>query len=167
MQIFEFSPLFTVILCITLWLIFQVSIAVLCMKINDKHFSSTSFLYRTRRWEKNGEIYEKIFKIRRWKKLLPDGGAIMKGGYKKRHIDITSTDNLEKFVIESCRGELAHLLSILPFWIFGFFAPARIILYMLIYAVFINFPCIIAQRYNRPRVIKLLEKARRRSETLK
>lgn len=167
MQIFELSTAFTIILSGILWFIFQASISLICLKIDDKYLFYTSFIFRTRPWEKNGEIYNKIFKIRKWKNLLPDGGAIMKNGFRKKHLSNTSADNLEKFVIESCRAELAHLLSILPFWIFGLFAPARIIIYMLIYAILVNFPCIIAQRYNRPRVVRLLERMQRQTKNSK
>ncbi|MEA5061120.1 MAG: hypothetical protein VB015_01720 [Erysipelotrichaceae bacterium] len=62
-----------------------------------------------------------------------------------------------QFLIESARGELTHWLAILPFWVFGFFAPSYIIPIMLAYALIVNLPCIIVQRYNRPRIKKLLK----------
>jgi glycosyl-4,4'-diaponeurosporenoate acyltransferase len=40
-------------------------------------------------------------------------------------------------------------------------------LYMLIYALLINLPCIIAQRYNRPRVAKVLAKIKERDNRRK
>lgn len=51
-----------------------------------------------------------------------------------------------------------HWLGILPFWVFGLFAPPGVIWIMLAYALIVNLPCIIAQRYNRPRVYALLKK---------
>ncbi len=167
MQLFYFSQKVTIALLILLWPVFQVSIALLCMKIKDSRFSSDSFLFRTRNWEDNGEIYDKVFRIRKWKKLLPDGGALTKGGYSKKSLSDTTTQNLEKYIVESCRAEYSHALSILPFWVFGLFAPARIMLYMLIYALLINLPCIIAQRYNRPRVAKVLAKIKERDNRRK
>jgi len=166
MQIFEFSPKVTIIIFILLWPLLQLSISFLCILVNDKHFNYRSFFYKTGSWENNGEIYNKVFMIRKWKKFLPDGGAIMKG-YKKKHLDNMSKENLEKYLIESCRAELQHWLSIFPFWIFGFFAPARVLIYMLIYAVAVNLPCIIAQRYNRPRIVKLLIKMEHRANIKK
>ena len=162
MQIFEFSPVLTLVIFVLLWPILQLSLSYVCKLFDDKHFHYSYFIYRTHSWENNGEIYNKIFKIRKWKKFLPDGGAIMKG-YKKKHLDNMSRENLEKFLVESCRAELQHWISIFPFWIFGFFAPARVMIYMLIYAVAVNLPCIIAQRYNRPRIVKLLVKMNHRA----
>jgi glycosyl-4,4'-diaponeurosporenoate acyltransferase len=163
MQIVEFtSPLLNVFAVVLFWTILQIAIPVICLKIKDKHFSSGSFFFRPRKWEKNGDIYESVFRIKKWKKLLPDGGAAMKGGFQKKHIDASSSEKLERFIVESCRGEFAHWLLILPFWIVGFFAPPIVILVMLLYSIAANIPCIIAQRYNRPRVIRLLEKMNRR-----
>ena len=144
-----------------LWPVIQVSASLICLAMDASRFAYTSALSRTRKWEKNGEIYQKIFRVRSWKKFLPDGGAHMKGGYAKKHPHITTKESLELYLVESCRGELAHILAILPFWVFGFFGPARIILYMFIYALVLNLPCIITQRYNRPRVVRLLQKLER------
>ncbi len=165
MQIIEFkSPLSNILFVIVFWTILQITIPVICMKAADKHFSPESFLFRTRKWEKNGKIYETLFKIKKWKNLLPDGGAVIKGGFQKKHIDILSIEKLDKFIVESCRGELAHWLLILPFWTVGFFSPPIVMLVMFVYSVFANVPCIIAQRYNRPRVTGLINRLNRRDK---
>ncbi len=166
MQIIELTPICTLALCIILWPVIQAAISILCLLIKDKHLSNSSFIFKTHSWEAGGEIYNRFFKIRKWKKFLPDGAAVLKSGYKKKHLNNSSIENLEKFVIESCRAELQHWLSILPFWIFGLFAPTYILKYMLIYALIVNLPCAIAQRYNRPRVVNLLKKMKSRTEIL-
>lgn len=81
-----------------------------------------------------------------------------KKGYKKRELDNFSEENLVRFLRESCRAELTHWLVILPFWVFGFFLTATETWVMLLYGLLANLPCIIVQRYNRPRFLKLLEK---------
>lgn len=161
LQIFYLPDYQTIILFILLWTAFQGSVALASLRIKDSHFSCQSFLYRSRSWEKNGEIYQRIFKVRSWKRYLPDAGELIKGGYSKRHLNTHTKEHLEKFLIESCRAELAHMVSISPFWVFGFFAPARVILVVFLYSVAVNLPCIIAQRYNRPRIIRLLQGAER------
>lgn len=157
MQIFYFPEWITVLIFIGLWFVFQGGAALYCFKKPDSYFAKDSWLYKTRNWEKQGTIYNKIFYIRKWKGLLPDGGALF-GGYAKKHIKNTSENNLEKFVLESRRAELTHWLAILPFWVFGFFADIWIIPIMLVYAILVNMPCIMAQRYNRPRIHQLLKK---------
>ncbi|MBP7237386.1 MAG: hypothetical protein KBA07_05020 [Petrotogaceae bacterium] len=158
MQIFFLPQWLTIFLCFILWPVIQISIAVLCTKIPQSKFSYSSGIFKPHRWEKNGSIYQTLFKVKKWKKFLPDGGAVMKNGYRKKRLRNYSVIELEKFLAESCRAELVHLLAILPFWIFGFFAPIEILVYMFIYAVSVNFPCIIVQRYNRPRILHLMEK---------
>lgn len=145
------------------WAVLQSGISLICFHMPDRWFKPSSRLFRTRKWEKDGELYNTVFGIRRWKKHLPDGAKTYKGGFSKKHIDTSSREALEKFVIESCRAELAHLLAIVPFWVFGFFAPPFVIPIMFAYALLVNLPCMIAQRYNRPRVIKHLERLDRRA----
>lgn len=158
MQIFFLSSGWTIALCFILWPIFQIASALICLKVPDKYFSPQGILFKERKWEKGGKLYEKVFKIKKWKRFLPDGGAAIKGGYKKRHLTNYSKENLERFMIETCRGELTHFIAILPFWIFGLFSPNIVILIMFIYAIIVNFPCVIAQRYNRHRIVRLFEK---------
>lgn len=158
MQIFFLSDWVMLILFIVLWFCFQAGPAWFCFHKSDDYFRNDSFLYRTRSWEKNGSFYEKWFMIKRWKKYLPDGGGLFKNGYAKRQIADFSIENLERYLLESRRAELTHWLAIFPFWVFGLFAPPSVIWIMLVYALLVNLPCIIAQRYNRPRIMKLLKK---------
>ncbi|MFA7673131.1 MAG: glycosyl-4,4'-diaponeurosporenoate acyltransferase [Clostridia bacterium] len=158
MQIFFLSDELMIALCLILWLVFQLSAVVICLKMPDRYFSPDRFLYRGHKWEVNGIFYEKVLKIRKWKHLLPDGGAIVKSGFSKKHLTDHSKENLERFQTETCRAELTHFLAILPFWIFGLFTPPIVILFMFIYAVAVNMPCIITQRYNRIRLARVLKK---------
>lgn len=158
MQILFLPTGWTVVLCISGWFLFQLAAALVCLMLPERIFSPDRFLFRKRDWEQGGRIYKRLFRVERWKHLLPDGAAITKGGYRKKKLTDFSRDNLDRFLMESCRAELTHLLAILPFWIFGFIGPPRIIWYMLVYALTVNLPCMIVQRYNRPRVGALIDK---------
>ena len=164
MRLFYFSNVITILLCFALWLVFQVSAAVLCLNLPDKVFHPDAFFFRSHRWEQNGRVYDKIFLVKRWKHLLPDGGAVWKKkGYQKKTLTDFSEQNLNRFLVESARGESSHWLAILPFWVFGLFAPPEVIWIMLAYALAVNVPCIIAQRYNRPRILALMAHRKRSS----
>lgn len=156
MQILFLSDLWTVILCFVLWGGFQSLAAFICFLIPDIYYKPGSWVFRSHKWEKEGKIYVKILKVNKWKKYLPDGGAAFKKGYKKRNFTNYTRQGMEKYLVESCRGEMSHWLAIIPFWVFGFIAPIWIIIPMFLYALAINIPCIVAQRYNRPRFIALL-----------
>jgi glycosyl-4,4'-diaponeurosporenoate acyltransferase len=101
--------------------------------------------------------------VHKWKRFLPDGGAFVKGGFRKKTVRV-DPDGLSRYLTESCRGELTHWLAILPFWIFGFFLPGKLIWLMLSYAIVVNIPCIVVLRYNRPRVSGILA-VRNREDT--
>ncbi len=159
MRILFLPDVLTILLCILVWPLFQVGVALICVYLPDRYFSPDSFLFRSHRFEREGRIYDRIFRVNRWKHLLPDGGVFWKKrGYQKKRLFSFSEQNLKKFLVESSRGELSHWLAILPFWVFGLIAPPQVIWYMLMYALLVNLPCIITQRYNRPRISNLLHK---------
>jgi glycosyl-4,4'-diaponeurosporenoate acyltransferase len=157
MQFFHLSQLATILLIFAIWAAVPLAFAWFCLFLPDRQFDPNRFLWRAHRWERGGRVYESAFHVKRWKHLLPDGGGIFQSrGYQKRRLKDHSEENLRRFLIESARGELTHWLGILPFWVFGLFAPPYIVWIMLVYALAANLPCIIAQRYNRPRVSALL-----------
>ena len=157
MRVIFLSDTLTILLCFVVWPVLQVSAALLCLYLPDRCFSPDAFLFRAHRFEKSGAIYDRLFKISRWKHLLPDGGMVFKkSGFRKKKLDSFSKEHLHRFLVESARGELTHWLAILPFWVFGFFTPPPVMWIMLLYALLVNLPCILAQRYNRPRVEQLL-----------
>ena len=159
MQIFFFSAPVTIVLFFAIWGIVPLILACLCLLIPDRFFEPTRFFWRTHAFERGGSIYERVFHIRSWKHHLPDGGGVWKKrSYKKKSLTDFSEQNLKRFLIETSRGELVHWLGIFPFWVFGLFAPPVVIWIMLCYALLVNLPCIIAQRYNRPRVYALYQK---------
>jgi len=161
-----FLPLpWTLALCFGGWFFIQSGAAWLCFRMPDLWFRPDHFPFRPTRWEAKGRLYA-FLRVHRWKRWLPDGAAAVKGGYRKKKLTDFSERNLERFVIESCRGELTHLLAILPFWVFGFIGPPAILWLMLAYALAVNVPCIIAQRYNRPRVLSLLRLYREKAKAL-
>ena len=64
----------TILLCFLVWLVLQVSAALVCLNLPDRFFSPDSFFFRSHRFENGGRIYNTIFLVKRWKHLLPDGG---------------------------------------------------------------------------------------------
>jgi len=158
MQIFYLPDPWLLLLFFILWPAFQLTAMLIANKLPDRFYSTDSFLFQTRGWEDDGKIYDKLFKVKKWKRYLPDGAAVFKRGYKKKHLSDYSRPNLQRYLVESCRAEMTHLLAIFPFWAFGFFAPPIVVFYMFLYSLAVNVPCMIAQRYNRPRFIKLMAK---------
>jgi glycosyl-4,4'-diaponeurosporenoate acyltransferase len=116
------------------------------------------WLYRERPWERGGEIYQKFFRVRRWKAKLPDIGDFFKWRFSKKHLKKPSQSYIETFLTESCKAEFAHWMIILSSPVFLLLGGPKSFAQFFLISVALNLPYIIIQRYNRPRLIKLLVK---------
>lgn len=137
---------------IVVWLFFHMLISLLCMKIPDEWFITNKHLFKQLSWEKDGQIWDDIFSIRKWKSKLPDASLFMKKAYNKKSMRDTSLETFNKFIIETRRAEFTHWVSILPAPVFFIWNPVWARLIIIIYALVANIPFILAQRYNRPRL---------------
>ncbi len=158
MQIVYFPSWVSITLCFIAWPVIQISIALFVRSMPENFFCVENFPFRDYKFEKSGKFYEKYFRIKLWKKYLPDGSAITGVGLKKKHLTDVSEMNLKYYLSESCRAELIHLLAIPPFVLFGLFCPFYVVFIMFFYALAVNLPCLITQRYNRPRIERILKR---------
>jgi glycosyl-4,4'-diaponeurosporenoate acyltransferase len=60
------------------------------------------------------------------------------------------------------RGEVAHWWSVLAAPVLAFAWPAAVVVPMLVVALAVNVPCIVALRFNRSRIACLLAAPQRR-----
>lgn len=158
MRIIFLPDTITVILFFIIWPIIQVGGALIALYIPNRFYSYKKFLFKSYNFEKNGKIYQTLFKVKKWKHLLPDGASVWKKkGYQKKHITSFDIDNLNMFLIESCRAEMTHIIPVCLFWVFFLITTPLIGWIMFLYSLIVNLPCIIAQRYNRPRIEKLIK----------
>lgn len=156
MRIIFLSGLETLVLDIFAWVVFHLSIGYSCSRIPIERFDPQKSRYQTKTWEKDGEIYQKLFHVKEWKKFIPSGAAVYKGAYEIKHIHSFNIDNITRWLKESCRAEFCHWVMILPGFLFFLWNSVEMGLCMVAYAVLNNFVPIIMQRYNRPRVRKIL-----------
>lgn len=161
MQIIELPILLTIVIDFIAWFIIHIAAAVFTLKLPDRFFAKDSWIYRTRQWEKSGKIWDDIFKVKSWKEKLPDGAAILGQGFAKNQLKETDALYFEKFVLESRRAEFTHYLAMLPAVLFFLWNPAWVGIIMIFYAIFANVPCILAQRYNRPRFARAAKRMKR------
>lgn len=158
MRIFYWSDATTIGLSFILWPILQILAAVFCHLLPKQVLSPNVFFFRAHSFEEEGEIYQRLLRVRHWKGKAPDGGSIVPGTFKKKHLEKIDPDTLRQFLLESCRAELIHWLAIPPFVLFGFFVSNLALALMFLYAVGVNLPFVVIQRYNRPRVQRLLKR---------
>ncbi len=157
MRLIYLPTFWTIVVDFIAWFIIHVGVVLLIIHIPSKSFDSEGWLYRVRRWEKNGDIYTKIFKIRKWKENLPDGSKLLKyKGFPKKRLEEKNQLYFTSFLQETCRAELTHCIIMLFAPLFFLWNKPGVGWIMIFYALIENLPLIMAQRYNRIRFKRLL-----------
>jgi glycosyl-4,4'-diaponeurosporenoate acyltransferase len=87
---------------------------------------------------------------------------MFRGGFAKANLQTASPEYLERFLRETWRGELVHWLALLTIPVFGVWNPWWGVAVNGAVAVAVNFPCILALRYNRARFHRLLTRLAQR-----
>ena len=108
--------------------------------------------------EKTRRFYEGYLGIKRWKDSLPDAARWFSGGFAKGQLRDANPDYLRRFVRETWRGELCHWFALGCAPVFLLWNPWWADLIMVGYGLLANLPCILAQRYNRLRLRRLLSR---------
>jgi glycosyl-4,4'-diaponeurosporenoate acyltransferase len=152
----QLSPGATVLVNVLGWLVVHLGVAWAVTQLDARRFDPRAWLFRERGRERAGQLYQRLFRIEAWKRLLPDGAALFRRGFRKKRLGNRSPEYLARFRVETCRSELAH-------WIVVGFAPLFFLwnspavgLLMIAYALLANLPCILTQRYNRCRLNRVL-----------
>jgi glycosyl-4,4'-diaponeurosporenoate acyltransferase len=158
MRLWTLPIVWTVVLNIIPWLAIHLGVAYIVTRMPAARFCPRAWIYGQRSWEAGGSLYERLFRIKAWKGLLPDAAPWFPGGFAKKSLQGLDRDYLERFVRETCRGELVHWITMLWTPIFFLWNPAWACLVIIGYALAANVPCILAQRYNRIRFTKVLRR---------
>jgi glycosyl-4,4'-diaponeurosporenoate acyltransferase len=152
MPVFQLSHFWIISLNIVVWLVIHLGMSYLCVKIPISFFKRELWWFRIRNWEYRGRAYKRVFKVKKWKGIVPDGGGLFKRGFPKKNLESSDTQYLKTFFYETKRAELTHWLTILPAPIFFFWNIWWAGIIMIAYALIVNIPCILLQRYNRARL---------------
>jgi glycosyl-4,4'-diaponeurosporenoate acyltransferase len=118
-------------------------------------FAGDSWVYRLRPIERGGRLYEQLA-IKRWKDRLPEAGALFAGGFSKRSVRTRDRALLEQFVVETRRAEWTHWTIMAATPVFVVWNWWWVEIAMVVYALAANLPCLLVQRYNRARLVRLL-----------
>lgn len=160
-QLVELPIMETILIDIVAWAFFHIAISLCMVAIPSSKFENDNNLYRIRELEKSNQLWSRLFQVKKWKHLIPDGTKIIQKGFEKKSLISKNRDYLFKFLIESRRAELTHWLSILPSIFFFLWNPLWAGWVMVVYALLFNIPIIIAQRYNRNRLERILSSKRK------
>lgn len=127
-------------------------------------FHPDRFPFRAWAWEKDGSVYRRLG-IQQWKDLVPDMSKILPDMVPKR-VDLRETaDNAMRLVQETCVAEAVHAaLMVLAVGIVLLCPNRWGVAIALFDALLLNLPYILIQRYNRPKLLRLAERLRRKEE---
>ena len=148
----ELPILWTIVLNVAGWLAIQLGFAWAFTKMPANWFNPPPPFA----WERRGHFYEASFRIKAWKDHLPDAARWFGGGFAKGTLAQKSPAYVERFVRETWRGELCHWAALACTPVFFLWNPWWGDLIIVAYALAANLPCILAQRYNRVRLQRLL-----------
>ncbi len=127
-------------------------------------FHPDRFPFKAWSWEQNGNIYKHLG-IQRWKDLVPDMSKILPDMIpKKVNLRETSADAMV-LVQETCVAEVIHAaLMALAIGIVILCPNGWGVAIALFDSLLLNLPYILIQRYNRPKLLRVAEKLRRKEE---
>ena len=122
-----------------------------------ENFNYTRFPFATFSFERGGKFYE-IFKIRKWKDILPDMSKYRKSMVPKKITKYRDASHYISLVMETCVAETVHFFLIV-FAIPCFFIGGHILgtICFIVWTVG-NLPFIMIQRYNRFRFLSFLKR---------
>ena len=130
-------------------------------------FDPEKGIFRSFPFEKDGRIYEKIG-IDKWQSKVPDMSRIFPSLMPPKNLSGSYEERLPVMINETCVAELSHIIiSIIGIPALWIFPGTGGIIVFLIFVFVLNFPFIIIQRYNRPRLVRLQKKLNERKERKK
>ncbi|MDB6147260.1 MAG: glycosyl-4,4-diaponeurosporenoate acyltransferase [Spartobacteria bacterium] len=162
-MLIELPMVWTTVFNVLAWLIIQLGLAWSFTQFSAQPFDYLNAIARPRDWERAGRFYERVFAIKRWKDKLPDASRMFRGGFAKANLQRATPEYIDRFLREPWRGELVHWLALLTLPLFAIWNPWWGVWVNAAVALSVNFPCILALRYNRARFLKLLARERRPS----
>lgn len=125
-----------------------------------ERFRSDAFPFKAHAREK--KLYE-LLRVKDWQAKVPDMSKIFKSIMPEKRINAETLADLPRMLQETCVAESVHavecVLGLVCLWLWpgvgGVITAA-------VYILLGNLPFIIIQRYNRPRLQRLLERRERR-----
>ena len=140
--------------------LWHIVVFLVSIKLPDTAFDPAKERYAPKPWERGGRWYRDVVKIQEWKDRLPQ--HIGRDGFSKKHLTEISVDYLDKFIMETCRGEWVHLKDCACAIVTLLINPLLVGILVSFLIMLANVPFAAVQRYNRFR-LQILRKRRLRA----
>jgi glycosyl-4,4'-diaponeurosporenoate acyltransferase len=148
----------TIVVDVVAWGGFHTATGYAAHRLDESRISRDGWLLRPRGFETDGRWYRRRLRVHRWKDKVPEAGDLFRGGVSKRHLPASGVAELQLFVRETRRAELAHWWAMCCGPVFVLWNPPLAAGLLVGYGVVINLPFIAIQRYNRFRTLALIER---------
>lgn len=152
---------YSILLDVAAWMLIHAVVGYVVHRLSSSRFASDNVMTRGRRFERDGEVYQQLLRVKRWKAWLPEAGTFFPGGFDKKRLPGAADAGLERYIQETRRAEIVHWITAGTAPFFFVWNPIRAGVVMLAYAAVANGPCIIALRYNRLRLERIVGLRRR------
>ena len=124
-------------------------------------FHGDRFPYRCASWE--AKLYRAL-RVHAWQDKVPDMSRIVPKLIPAKKLEGNFREQLPRMIEETCVAEFIHfLLILLSFYALRLWPGAGGAVFTAVYILFGNLPFLIIQRYNRPRLQRLLAAQQRRN----
>ena len=124
----------------------------------ESWFDWRRFPYKSRPFEKDGKIYQHL-SIQKWYKKLPDASRVFRHIFPDKSLKSLSKEKLCILLKETCVAEFVHCsLCVIGFCYGKLNEGPGVRLLTWMYILIGNLPFILIQRYNRPRLLRLLNR---------
>ena len=133
------------------WTTIQLSVSNMMLLCPTSVFVKYETFFKIWSWEKRGALWNKLFRINKWKHYIPEAAQFNYRIYNKRRLASFKLEDIHFMILEMRRAELVHWLSMIPIVIF-IKAPKYILFINVCYVISAKLPIILTQRYNRPRL---------------
>lgn len=148
------------------WLGLSVVVGALAPRLPVGVVDRDSPLTTIRSFEREGALWRRVG-VHRWKDGLPEAGTLF-GGASKRRLPraavLATGEAVSRFARETRRAELVHWTLLAASPLFALWNPPGLAAAMVVFGVVANTPCIVVQRYNRARLLRVASlRARRRA----
>ncbi len=123
-------------------------------KLPREKFDPEKFPFKCAKWEKEGKIYDNLG-LRYWKTHVPDMSKYFPRAFSKQGNFSRDPAHLRRLVQETCSAEAVHWALIALSFVFPILMDELGGLAMVLYIIG-NLASIVIQRYNRPRIMKII-----------
>lgn len=150
-----YQPWFYIVANMSIWIIWSVLVGYVANRLPARFFAKDTIITRLAKFETQN-WFQKYLLVHKVKRYLPERGQLFGTGVSKKSLPNTDSVGLKKFLIETRRAEYVHWVVIFAWVLTLWFNPPWAVWTVAILLVFGNLPCILVQRYNRLRVLRVL-----------